>query len=83
MELLVPAIGFFVAVICLLALAVIRRRASSAKDPGRASDPLDEAEVYLAYGKRHEALEVLQRAAAADPSRTDIAVKLARLKQAL
>ena len=83
MDLLLPAIGLSLALICLLALALIRRGISSAKSPGGASDPLAEAEVYLAYGKKHEALEVLQRAAAADPSREDIAAKLSSLKQAI
>jgi hypothetical protein len=82
MELLLPAIGLSVALICLLGLALLRRRSSSGKSSGGAPDPLAEAEVYLAYGKKQEALAILQRAAAADPSRKDIAAKLSSLRQA-
>jgi hypothetical protein len=81
MELLPPAIGLTVALICLLALVLLRRRWFSAKSPRQAPDPLAEAEVYLAYGKKQQALEILQRAAIADPSRQDIAAKLSSLRQ--
>jgi hypothetical protein len=83
MDLLLPAIGLAVALICLLALFLVRRRSSAARPTGQTPDPLAEAEVYLAYGKKKEALETLEKAASSDPSRADIATKLAQLKRHL
>lgn len=45
------------------------------------ADPLAEAEVYLAYGRKNQAIEILEKALQLDPSRTDISAKLDELKR--
>jgi pilus assembly protein FimV len=45
----------------------------------RPSDPLSEAEVYLAYGRGDEAVVLLRAAMDAEPKRSDIAFKLLEL----
>jgi hypothetical protein len=43
-------------------------------------DPLVEAEVYLAHGRKRMAEEILERALRENPRRIDIQVKLYQLK---
>jgi len=45
-------------------------------------DPIREAEVYLAYGNRKQALALLQKAVLADPDRQDIREKLQEVQDA-
>jgi hypothetical protein len=47
----------------------------------RKADPLAEAEVYLAYGRQAQALEVLESALLDDPNRADIAERIRKLKR--
>ncbi len=52
------------------------------KYPGRknqVADPLAEAEVYLAYGQKKKAIELLKKAQSAYPNRADIRKKLDEL----
>jgi Tfp pilus assembly protein FimV len=44
------------------------------------TDPLKEAEVYLCYGRKAQAIELLEAAALKHPQRGDIAEKLRQLK---
>jgi hypothetical protein len=77
----------FAAVFALFALVrypnhPFRRAAAAA--PGLASvpvDPLAEAEVYLAYGRKEQAIEVLKEGLAREPQRKDVATKLAALRK--
>ena len=48
----------------------------------RASDPIAEADVYLAYGRSDEAAALLKAAMQAEPRRADIAFKLLELHAA-
>jgi Tfp pilus assembly protein FimV len=44
-------------------------------------DPLAEAEVYLAYGRKEQAIGVLEQGLAREPRRKDLSEKLAQLRQ--
>ena len=44
------------------------------------ADPLAEAEVYLAYGRKKQAIETLEKAKLEHPNRTDIQAKLDELR---
>lgn len=44
-------------------------------------DPLNEATIYLAYGQKKQALELLEAAIKVSPERNDIAAKIAELKK--
>jgi hypothetical protein len=44
------------------------------------ADPLAEAEVYLAYGQRQKAIDVLEAASRSHPERTDFTKKLNELR---
>jgi Tfp pilus assembly protein FimV len=44
------------------------------------ADPLAEAEVYLAYGQRAKAIDMLQKARVTHPDRADITMKLNELR---
>jgi type IV secretory pathway TrbF-like protein len=59
---------------------LIRKTTGNANGLKSTSDPLAEAEVYLAYGRKQQAQEVLENALQLDPSRTDIEAKLRDLK---
>jgi len=43
------------------------------------ADPLAEAEVYIAYGRKTQALAMLEEALQKDPSRTDISARIREL----
>ncbi len=43
------------------------------------ADPIKEANVYLAYGRDAQAVEILKSALADDPSREDVKAKLAEI----
>jgi hypothetical protein len=43
-------------------------------------DPVREAEVYLAYGNREQALSLLRKAAQNQPERQDIIAKIAEIE---
>ena len=53
---------------------------ASSPDDGNDVDALAEAEVYVAYGYMTQAIEVLQEALQDNPTRADIAYKLAELR---
>jgi hypothetical protein len=44
---------------------------------------LAEAEVYIAYGRKEQAIQVLEKALHEDPSRADILARLNEIKQSL
>ncbi len=46
-------------------------------------DPLAEADVYLAYGNRQQAVSVLRKAAQEHPGRTDILEKIREIREAM
>ena len=58
----------FLAVVAFLWLK-INKRHGIGRAPGEAVDPLQEAEVYLAYGRKKEAEEILTEAIKANPGR--------------
>jgi hypothetical protein len=87
-----PAIGM--AAVCAIGAALClralmrppidppRRTATTSADLASIPvDPLAEAEVYLAYGRREQAVEVLKQGLAREPQRKDLAEKLAQLRQ--
>ena len=47
---------------------------------GSSADPLAEAEVYVAYGRKKQAIEILEKANLENPNRTDIQAKLDELR---
>lgn len=68
--------------ISLLVLAglPVWRRIKYPRGKERIVDPLAEAEVYVAYGQRRMAIEVLEAAQAKFPQRADIAARLVELR---
>jgi hypothetical protein len=70
------------AALLLLVLWLIMRGRSPGKGAGSA-DPLAEAEVYLAYGQKKKAMELLRQARITHPDRADITLKLNELRAEL
>ena len=66
--------------IALLGLT-IWQRIKYPKRKSRKADPIAEAEVYLAYGLRKKAIEVLKKAQLENPNRVDIGEKLDELSK--
>lgn len=58
-------------------MSIFASRRSSQDD---APDPLAEAEVYLAYGMKKRALEILEKALVEHPPRAELAAKLQEIK---
>lgn len=58
------------------AAAAVQASAPAEPEP---SDPISEAEIYIAYGRQERAVEVLERALAADTARSDVRLKLMEL----
>jgi hypothetical protein len=50
-------------------------------DGGAPLDPVAEAEVYLAYGNKQQALTVLRKAALEHPERADVLAKIREIRQ--
>lgn len=69
------------ALVALLLMLVWMRRSASAGSESSYVDPLAEAEVYLAYGRKQQAIETLEQALRNDDSRHDIRRKLSELKK--
>lgn len=46
-------------------------------------DPINEANVFLAYGRHAQAVEVLESAIQEDPAREDLKLKLSEIKNTL
>ncbi|TCV80234.1 type IV pilus assembly protein FimV [Sulfurirhabdus autotrophica] len=69
------------ALVALLLLLVWMRRSSKTEKESAYVDPLAEAEVYLAYGRKQQAIEKLEHALKNDDTRQDIRRKLAELKK--
>ncbi len=63
-----------------LALVMFLVFLKSKSQGGSSADPLAEAEVYLAYGRKKQAIEILEKAKLEYPNRTDIQVKLDELR---
>ena len=58
-------------------------RPASSPTPGDADEdvnPVTEAEVYLAYGRKEQAIEILEEALRAKPDRQDVRRKLQEIK---
>jgi hypothetical protein len=73
---LLTGLGVSLLLLALWLLLRVTARGTNGWD----ADPLAEAEVYLAYGQRKKAIEVLQRATETHPDRADIAMKLHELR---
>jgi Tfp pilus assembly protein FimV len=63
-----------------LAAAILFVLLKTENKSGIDADPIDEAEVYLAYGRKKQAIEILEKAKLAYPNRTDIRTKLDELR---
>jgi Tfp pilus assembly protein FimV len=59
---------------------VIFKLSTTQKGNDEALDPLAEAQVYVAYGRKNQAIELLEKALQQNPARADIATKLRELK---
>lgn len=68
------------ALVALFLMLVWMRRSTSAGNESTYVDPLAEAEVYLAYGRKQQAIEILENALLYDDTRHDIRRKLTELK---
>ena len=68
------------AVIAISLFAVVPRLNRWFAQRNGPPDPLNEADVYLAYGRSSQAIEILEQALRDQPDRTDIAKKLNTLK---
>jgi Tfp pilus assembly protein FimV len=60
---------------CIIGLVLMKTSARAIEE----DDPLIEAEVYLAHGRKHLAREVLEKALRNEPGRIDLQVKLYQL----
>lgn len=69
------------ALAALLLMLVWMRRSSKTENESAYVDPLAEAEVYLAYGRKQQAIEKLEHALQNDDTRQDIRRKLTELKK--
>lgn len=56
---------------------------SSNTTPVSTPNALAEAEVYIAYGRKEQAMQVLEKALHENPSRTDFLAKLNEIKKSL
>ncbi len=77
-------LGSFSLVLCLIGgIPLFLMKGGMTRKSGEKStfNPLAEAEVYLAYGRKNQALAILEEALQKDPSRTDISEKLRALKK--
>ena len=68
------------ALVALLLMLVWMRRSGNAGSESAYIDPLAEAEVHLVYGRKQQAIELLEKAMQYDDSRNDIKRKLSELK---
>ena len=69
------------ALVALLLMLVWMRRSGSTSNESSYVDPLAEAEVHLAYGRKQQAIAILEKALQYDDSRNDIKRKLSELKK--
>lgn len=67
--------------IIVIGYGLLRSRSTTNVGQKAPADPLAEAEVYLAYGRKEQALELLEKALRENPSRADIEAKLRDLKR--
>ena len=66
----------------LIAIFLLKSRLTATTErQNGVADPLAEAEVYLAYGRKKQALELLEKAFRENPRRNDIREKLRELKK--
>jgi hypothetical protein len=73
---LVLTVIFVVPLVCLY----IWKRVKYTNRKSNVVDPVAEAEVYIAYGRKDRAIEVLEKAHLTNPSRIDITTKLDELR---
>jgi len=74
-------IVLIIGVILISGFVILRPRIPSDKRDSVPADPLAEAEVYIAYGREKQALEILKKALQKNPKRSDIESKLRELKR--
>jgi Tfp pilus assembly protein FimV len=74
-------IVLIIGVILVIGFVLLTRRAGSNRSNGGPVDPIAEAEVFIAYGRKKQALEILENALRENPQRDDIALKLSELKK--
>ena len=69
-------------VVCIVVLFLIYRvvKLRDLAGPGREADPIAEADVYLAYGRKSQAISILEKAESTYPNRADIRKKLNELR---
>jgi Tfp pilus assembly protein FimV len=60
---------------------LIYKLSKTRKGDGDGVDPIAEAAVYVAYGRKNQAIALLEEALRHNPAREDIATKLRELKR--
>lgn len=68
------------AVLALIILGILYMQHSHSLHTDVIADPVVEAEVYLIYGEKKRALEILSEALESEPHRQDIANKLKEIQ---
>lgn len=68
------------AVLALIIIGILYIQHTHSIHDNIAADPLVEAEVYLIYGEKKRAIQILSSALEDEPNRQDIASKLRELK---
>lgn len=67
-------------VIAVIAIMLFKKSGGNSNSAASDADPIDEAEVYIAYGRKAQAIEILEKAKLDYPDRKDIGKKLEELK---
>lgn len=67
--------------VLVIGIFMAASRLTRNRDSNPPHDPLTEAEVFLAYGRKKQAIELLEKALQKHPSRADIAARLRDLKR--
>ncbi len=73
----------YLLLIIVIAVVILFVYLKSKNQDASPVDPIAEAEVYLAYGRKSQAIDILEKAKLAYPDRADIQAKLneIRIKQ--
>lgn len=68
-------------IVGLVIAAIFLVQRTTGKTMANSDDLLAEAEVYLAYGRKAQAIEVLEEALKVDPGNAAISAKLGSIKE--
>ena len=78
---LIAAAGFLVYGLLMFGAFVEYNRVRSGNKGSASVNPISEADVYLAYGREEQAIEVLQEALKSDPDNSTVRAKLESLEK--